>query len=74
MNPEQFILTRSYFFIHNARASIGFNLEALFAGKIPKRMPTKAEKIMLPIATFKEIIGGPSREAAARVVIKLFTP
>ena len=34
-------------------------------------MPTKAEKIILPMATFKEIIGGPSREAAASVVIKL---
>ncbi len=31
-------------------------------------MPTNAEKIILPIATFKEIIDGPSRSDAASVV------
>ena len=43
------------FFYSYRSASIGFNLEALFAGKIPKIMPTKAEKIKHLIKYFHTV-------------------
>ena len=55
MSKQFFVLM--LLFIHNVMLRIGSSLLALFAGKIPKTIPIKAEKRRLPIATLNEIDG-----------------
>ena len=71
LHPSQ--LYRSFILIHSEELN-RIEFDALLAGRIPKTIPTQAEKMILPIATDMETTGGPSRAPAAAVAIRALTP